>query len=311
MNTKNDEFIILESTAYFITTLERLWSLIRDWKLILLFYKNNEFKLNVNSLEKSYIKGNVIEGTILDIIKFKVKCENVILTPFCKIIKWRIFLNEYENPIASLKFFILKCTHKKNTILFYSKTKVKKSVFGILGSTQENCIENYTISMKSNLETMQKFLSESSFNLIQYESCLIETAPSNVWEFLETPSKIKNLAPLYCLDFTMESEKIELGRMLKIINCKKDGYVIFKVAKIIKGENWKKWMVKLNYMFSVPPLQISEVIATIQKVSKERCQVSVMHIFSSGVDIEILEKISCTKKYLLSSLKDFFENYQR
>lgn len=300
--------IINEFTFSFAESIDRVWTLIRDLKLLSSLSASNTFPIiDIKTYGETWVVGNIFEGNIMGFSKFCAKCIKNKIYPNYKKIKWH-FTYEEQKIENYLCLTLYKNTFNCRTILLW-KESFPPSYF-----IDKNPYNEYLEIKNKNsliiLSKIQKILEESSINLFQFEGCIIRGDMDDIWSFLIEPQKLKIIAPLYCFDAEIvDNQSNTIGRKVKIYHDSKN-YSFHIITKIEKKKNCKKWLLKIDFYDEDKNKPSKEVTVNLIKINKDECYLSIFHEYKKPSTVKEIQELSKKKKYVLENLKDFLENYK-
>lgn len=304
-------------TFKFNVALQRLWPLLRDIKLILKFSGYHQEIKNVNQLQK-WKTGNVLQGDVFECQLFTIKCIKLASHSKYKKIKW-----EFQK-FASLTTFIIVIELNTNTESDETIVYWKVYVGNVNNVEYNKGLSEYKLSMLSIFTNLRNLLDSSNLHLYQFEGCVISGHMHIVKEFLKNPFKLKIVAPLWCDDVSLENnfdlQQIKQHLQNKITYNSKD-LLIIKIS--LEDINDMKYIILdcrnnntkgRNQIYHFYCMDTNRDIiyigtANLFQINKDECFFGLLHEFKYPTSINILKDISMRKKYLLTNLKNYIENF--
>lgn len=303
-NMDDNQYEEIEQSFTLTSNIERIWFWVRDVRLLIII-NNFEFEpITMLKGQNTFMKGNEFEGKIFSKHHFKCNVVEVESLPFRKNIKWKGVFESKFVVFFSISLFEVSNTH--NTIL-YCHTEFQK---GIRELFQFNALKpSLTNNCTQMAENLKKVLRDSAINLSQFEAGIIRTSMSALWDLITDFKKVKNIAPLSCLDFEYHFDIIQEGCIVKFITSSNNTYLI-RIGKINKREESNEWSFSYELIEGAPKIPYRDTTITLKKINKNDCHIAVLTQFLVPCSYEILQEIADKKRYLLHSLKDYLENYQ-
>lgn len=289
-------------TYKFTHDIERIWLLMRDSSLVTIINDDKILPISISYSRETWKKGSKYEGVIYDKYSFKAETIESINLPHKKKLVTKY---TYEDGTSSILKFNLYRITENNTCVMYSQI-----IFSSFEVMDKIFINDYKENSIAVLNKIEKILADTSFNLFQFESCIITAKLEDIWSIITNWSKLKMIAPLMryeCPDDPIIS-KINDEKTI----CVNNGSAHVKVKVIIFEHNPKrnKWIYAFSVIDGEPKVPKQDVIVTLLRINFEECQISILHDFKEKVTQRIVENLSKDKKYVLNSLKDYVENYE-
>jgi predicted RNA-binding protein with RPS1 domain len=156
---------------------------------------------------------------------------------------------------------------------------------------------------------IEKLLENEPINLLQYESSVINGKMEEVWDIITDFNKLTAIAPnnnfLPNINIkTMKiGEKVETSIILNEELKKIDLYLRIKDER----PRWNKWIIILEIYYE-NKLNHS-LLFQLTKINNNECQFSIISKFHAPLKTENFKEISKREKYLILSVKDFFNNF--
>ena len=149
-------------------------------------------------------------------------------------------------------------------------------------------------------------------NLFQFESGIIRAKMKDIWNLLTDFNKLTAIAPNNnCLPNVNIGNLKPGEKVTSYGHCCGRNYEI-DITLEYKDERpcWNKWLFVLLISGGVPKKHPKHtVIIELTKISEEECQLIFVSKFHESIDTKTFQDISRRKKYLLFSLKDYFDNF--
>ena len=297
---KEDWSIMLNLSYYFHQNIERVWPYFENLEK---FLKN--FKLDKKIIlraPKVNVIGNLFEGIYFEstfhakILKFKNSNE------FKKIV-WIFYLE--NNEIFKIKINLYKITYDNSTVLDLKITYVPQ-----LG---QNSLEQI-IPEINNIKIFKEIEAtiEKQFNaIIQYESCLIQGKPEEIWDILSDNSKLILVAPNNECFLPININNIKVGKIVEIkINSNDKETIVEVKLDLLRKKIGKKWIFCYTISGGKPfDVLKQSLFVQLTEINNSETQLSISTQIYQNINGDVLVYLSNKKKYVLSSLKDYFKNF--
>ena len=297
---KDDWRIILNLSHYFHQNIERVWPYFQTFDKFKAIF--NLEHLIIKNGTKENIVGNLFEGAYYDynfrakLLKFKNSCE-------FKKIKWIFYFD--NNEIFKIKINLYKVTSDNSTVLDYIISYVPKLGQSILEQVLPELNNNQIF--KNVEEAIQK-----QFNaLYQYESCLIQGSPEEIWNILSDNSKLVLIAPNNeCfLPININDKKVGETFEIKMNINDKESNIEVKLD-LLRKKMGNKWIFCYTILGGKPfNILKQSLFVQLTKINNNETQLSISTKIYENINSEMIIYLSNKKKYVLTSLKDYFLNF--
>ena len=299
ISTKFDWKLLNDYSYHFIQNIERIWKIINS-----LMNSSQDDLIIINNISNFLKPGDNLEGKILNIFEFKAKIIKLKIFSEKKIIELMFFTGNRED--FKLKIILYKVTEDNSTILYLKIKYIPSNKETILFKIQEK----YTgLDFIKNIE---KIIKKESIYLTQYESGIILGTIEEIWDILTDNSKLVLIAPNNDCFVPININKAKKGEIylinLKIKNI--EGYLEIKLDSKENQSNWNEW----SFSYSIiggEPFRIAKQTVLVQliKINKYETQLSVFTKIYQKITMQMLKNLSEKKKYVILSIKDYFENF--
>ena len=284
---------------HFIQNIDRVWEIINS-----LLHNSQNDLIIINNAPNFLKPGDYLEGIIFGVFEFKAKV--IKLRNFSE--KRIIELIFYTKNRADfkLKIILYKVTEDNSTILYLKIKYVPSNKENIIFKIQEKFSE---VNLNKNIENILK---KESIYLTQYESGIILGTLEEIWDILTDSDKLVLIAPNNDCFVPININKAKIGEICLItITIKNiDGYLEIKLDSKENKPNWNEW----SFSYSIiggEPFRIAKQTVFVQliKINKYETQLSVFTKIYQKITMQMLKNLSEKKKYVILSLKDYFENF--
>ena len=293
-----------QNSYHFKQDIERIWLIIRGFDLVALINNKGHYPCICTKGKNTWQVGNEFKGNLFSEFPFIARVEKSESFPEIKIIKW--LFNIKNKDYVKIKFELFKVTEDNSCVITY-KVKVDNPEY-------IKIVNKKLISEPNNIlfENIEKLLESEPINLFQYESGIINAKMKDIWEMLMDFNKLTFIAPNNnCLP-NINIGKMKQGEKIAISGfCNGKSYEN-EITLEYKDERpgWNKWIIILLITGEVAKAHPNHsVILELTKISEEKCQLIFVSKFHDSIDTKKFQDISRRKKYLLYSLKDYFDNF--
>jgi hypothetical protein len=299
---EKDWNIKFQSTFHFNHDIERTWLLMKNFDALLLLNDEGHFPcINIKG-KNTWNVGNIFKGNFFKICPFVARVEENINLPETKEIKW-LFNCIEDNSFFTLKISFFKVNEDNSTVVL-RETKFEKQLLNNLTDKMEG------LSAQKLFKSIDRILNNEPISLLKYESGIIQGKMEDIYNILS--SQISSIAPNNDIipNFNLNDLKINEKKQVSII--KVNGVqkidVTLKCREINPG--WNKWIIVME-ISGGEPKKIPNHCFLIQltKINYYECQLIMLTKFHEAINIKDLNERNNKLKYVIMSLKDFFENF--
>ena len=301
---KYDWKIFGDKTFYFKQNIQHVWEVIKSLDFLYFVINSKNYPCIFKKGSNIYNVGNIFEGKIFDIYDFNAKVIKEKVFSDIKKLEWLFFLGNGED--FRFKIILYKVTEDNSTVL-HIKTKYIPSI-------GENII--FKLKEKFNqidfFKNMEKILEKEHFYLYQYESGIIPGKMEEIWDILTDSSKLDSIAPNNSCFVPIDINKVKVGDISQIgMKIKSiEGYLEIKLDLKDKKSTWNVWAFGYSILGG-GPFKIVKQTVTIQltKINQYKTQLCIFTKIHETISKRMMKNLSEKKKYVISSLKDYFENF--
>ena len=249
-------------------------------------------------MKDSFTTGNEFEGRIFGILPYVGKVIKVLNYSQFRKITWE--LNTSLNEKIIIKSIVYQVT-KDNTSLLRIKSKYNSERINNYMNFGEFKYEYVDI-----LKKIEKLLDESSLELFQYESAIINAKMEDLFYFITNGEKVNKLFPNINL-LRINLLNIKVGEIFTVVSKNKEIFNI-KVIQLDKKEGVKNWVLTVELIDGKPFVAKQIIKYNFWKINNYECQISIKHEFIEKISPEILENLRIRKKSFLKLLQNYFLN---
>ena len=282
--------------------IERVWLLIQKFEILLLVHNQGHYPLVFTKGNDTKKVGNKFHGNLYGCFPFVAKVNKNIDYPEFKKIEWLFFLkNKYH---MSMKIELLKVTEDNSTTLLEKIKFENQELFNELNKL-------FNADKFQIFNIIEKMLENEPINLVIYESGLINGKMENIWEFITDFSRLTAVAPNNCFPSNINLKKLKKGQKESFfIKDKKElGEFILELEYKEERKGWNKWLIICNFFKKNSDSKEGIVIIQLTKISDNLCQLTIIQKNLKAKTAEEFRKISDEFKYIIISMKDYFDNF--
>lgn len=295
--------IKFQSTFHFNHDIERTWFIMRNFDILFLLSDEGHFPcINIKG-KNTWDVGNVFKGNLFKIFPFVARVEKMVNLPELKEIKW-LFNCFQENCFFTIKISFFKVNDDNSTVVL-KDTKFEKPLNNLADK-----LEAY--NSEKTFKALDGILNNEPFSLLKYESGIIQGKMEDIYNIISEWNKLSAIAPNNNIipNYNLKDLKINEKQQASII--KTNGVqkidVTLKCKEINPG--WNKWVIVME-ISGGEPKKIPKHCFLIQltKINYCECQLIMLTKYHEAINIRDLNECNNNLKYVIMSLKDFFENF--
>ena len=305
-NLKKDDWeTIVDITYHFKQNIERVWNILKDFEFLLILTNSKHYPCIIKKGSNTWKKGNIFKGKFFSLYEFHCKVIKEKQYPELKKVE-RIFYLE-KGELLKIKMILYKVTEDDSCVINWRSKIVPK-----LGENTTVFQIKSKFNAKDLFEKMENMLEKNPINLYQYESGIIPGEMDEVWEILTDNTKLVSVAPNNKCFVPLNINNYEAGEVVNVnMNLKGiEGSLDIKLDLKEKKKGWNKCIFGYSILggrpFKVPRQTIS---VQLTKINKIETQLSIFTKIHDSISNVMLKHLSDKKKYVISSLKDYFENF--
>ena len=131
----------------------------------------------------------------------------------------------------------------------------------------------------------------------------------DIWGIITDFNKLTAIAPNNNFLPNINIKNLKIGEKVETSIISNEEAKKFDIYLRIKDERpgWNKWIIVLE-IYCGPKLNRS-LLLQLTKINNNECQFSIISKFHEPLKTEKFKEISKTEKYLILSVKDFFNNF--
>ena len=293
-----------QNTYHFKQDIERIWLIVRNFDLLALINNKGNYPCISDKGQDTWKIGNEFKGNLFGLLPFKARVEKCVNLPEMKKIKWLFNIKSKDYLVIKIELF--KVT-EDNTCALLLKMKLENIEY--LKKKKKKYKNEQPRDLFKNLENL---LENEPINLFQYESATINAKMEDVWNLVTDTNNLTAIAPNNNCVPRFNVRTMSKGET-KTISCFCDNKleeidITLKHKDERKG--WNKWVFVVTISSGEPQKKPKHTIVfQLTKINKDECQLSFISKFHDSIETKKFKYISERKKYLLLSLKDYFDNF--
>jgi hypothetical protein len=282
--------------------IERVWILIQQLDILLLVHNQGHYPLILTKGNDTKKIGNQFQGNLFGHFPFVAKVNKNSEYPEFKKIEWLFFLK--NKNYMSIKMELLKVTEDNSTTLLEKVKFETQELFSELNK--------YFVPNKTQLfSIIEKILENEPINLVIYESGLINGKMEDIWEFITDFSKLSIVAPNNCFPSNINLKKLEKGQKETYFIRTKKELKEFTLELECKEEKpgWNKWLIVSDIYSKNSNFKEGSLFIQLTKINNNLCQLTIIQKNYQAKNAEEFREISKDFKYIIISIKDYFDNF--
>ena len=296
--------LLLQNVYHFKQDIDRVYWFLRNFELLSIINNEGHYPcINIKGKD-TWKVGNTFKGNLYKAIPFVAKVEKNLNLPEIKEIKW-IFCNIKDNDYFEIKFNIFKVTEDNSTVVLSS---IKAEEKGLKALEEKKDIFNPIKVFK----TIEDHLENEPINLLRYESGIIKGQLQDIYNILTDSNKISAIAPNNDLMPNYNLKDLKIGEQIQVSIIKDN---IVQTAEVIlkcreTDPRWNKWLLVVE-VFGGNPKKIPRHTSLFQltKINNIECQLIMLTKYYEPIDCKEFKEFTKKKKYLIMSIKDYFDNF--
>ena len=295
-----------EYSYHFKQSIEGIWETIKSLNSFFELNNSGLYPIVVKTDSNIWNKGNIFEGKLFDLYEFIAKVIKLKIFEELKEIEWIVYLGNKNN--LRLKLNLYKVTEDNTSVL---STRIK-----YISSFEEDLIIKIKKRFNENnyIENIEKIFEKESSNFCQYESGIIMGNMEEIWDILIDYSKLSTIAPNNKIFLPININNLKVGDTTKIPMTFKNVDEMIEVKLDIKEDKlgWIQWSFGYSIISSQPYEVLKQsIVIQLTKINSNETQLSISTKINENKNIskKIIKQLSKKKKYVISSIQDYFENF--
>jgi hypothetical protein len=293
---------LFQDTYYFKHDIERVWIILRGFDVLSILSSQGHYPCIYLKGKDTWTKGNEFKGNIFGQFPFIAKVRNCSNLPEIKKIEWIINLKDYYVLIIIELF---KVTEDNSTVVI--KT-IKRDIE--LNNDEEKA--RMIMIEKKLFEKIDKILETEPISLLKYESAIINGKMEDIWNIIIDFNKLTAIAPNNNYLPNISVKEMKVGEKKEASIFYNDEIRKFDITLKCREEKpgWNKWLIVYE-VSGGNPIKIPKHIILFQltKISNNTCQLALLTKYNEPIGTEEFKENDKKKKYLLLSIKDYFDHF--
>jgi hypothetical protein len=293
---------IFQDTYYFKHDIERVWIILRGFDVLSILSSQGHYPCIYLKGKDTWTKGNEFKGNIFGQFPFIAKVRNCSNLPEIKKIEWIINLKDYYVLIIIELF---KVTEDNSTVVI--KT-IKRDIE--LNNDEEKA--RMIMIEKKLFEKIDKILETEPISLLKYESAIINGKMEDIWNIIIDFNKLTAIAPNNNYLPNISVKEMKVGEKKEASIFYNDEIRKFDITLKCREEKpgWNKWLIVYE-VSGGNPIKIPKhlILFQLTKISNNTCQLALLTKYNEPKGTEEFKENDKKKKYLLLSIKDYFDHF--
>jgi len=291
---------LAQKTYHMKQDIERIWLIVKNFDLLSLASNKNNYPIVYIKGQDSWKIGNEFKGNMNGDYPFVARVQKNINLPEIKKIEW--IFNIMDNDYFIIKIELFKVTEDNSTVIIKNIKYENEKLFYEL----ENIMK---LSEIKAFKIIEKLLENEPINLLKYESSVINGKMEDIWDIITDFNKLTAIAPNNNFLPNINIQNMKIGEKVETSIILNEEVKKFDIYLRIKDERpgWNKWIIILE-VYREKALNHS-LLFQLTKINNNECQFSIISKFHEPLITEKFKEISRKEKYLILSVKDFFNNF--
>jgi hypothetical protein len=294
----------IQTCYHFKQDIERVWLIIRSFDILMLISNPDDYPCVIIKGQDTWKEGNIFKGNSYGLFPFVGKVNKTVNFPEMKKIEW--LFNVKDNDYFMLTIELFKVNEDKTTVAL-REFKFEKKQLKLEFTQRLKNINEITIFNK-----IEKILEKEPINLLRYESGIISGQMEDIWNFILDFNNLIAIAPNNNYLPNINFKELKIGQKVTASVFFNDEIRTFDITLKCKEERkgWNKWIMGCEVSGGAPkkvPKHI--VLFQLTKINNNESQLTLLTKFNEPIDNDEFKKLSDRKKYVLNSIKDYFENF--
>lgn len=302
----NNEFhhnnYLFQVSHIFNENIDRVWPFLKDLKYDQTLIVDPSVKIKYIKGNDSFKIGNKFSYRMIGFMKMLFECINKKFEGMKKEISWNVTSD--INISFKMTYHLYKVSAGNQTL---AKTVISRLPFVLpkeitIGSSKPYYKE---IHYKK-LVNYDKYISESSNNMINYESCVINLNYKEIWKIVTNLKILNEITSLIGENVKCLGNHLKVGAFWKFMKDNNVAYV--KVIKVEMPKKKNSWTYCLETIGTNESIIKYELHLKLIKINNTKTHFSIEQIFKQNIKADYLKLKSQNKKEMLDKLKKYCEN---
>jgi hypothetical protein len=281
-------------------SIERVWEAIKDISKHPYFNKGLS---NVSFIDgkNSYDIGNVFSCKFI-FIDFFFRVETVFSNDDFKQLIWYCIDSTPNHVGYHIIITLHKVSDDDNTLLFLELIFEKEPLLTIEQKQNTDAVR------KEMLKNLDVYLDKDVSGLFQYESIIINSSISKVWQSVTNWELLKKLVPFIADEIEYKGSHSNINTELILKWTKKNAICNLKVTEINNNENDNTWCNTMNCYNGSPKPPLQNIKFCLFKLEQDSVFLEFQHNFFEPIKYDVLKTISVDKRRILLELRNNLES---
>lgn len=295
---------LIDKTYYIKQNIERIWDATKTLDFI--FNPNNSIdnQFIIKRGANIWNIGNIFEGKLFNNYEFNSKVIKLKLHSDFKTIEWIFFLGTGDN--FRLKLNLYKVTDENTTVLNIKMKSIPLKEDNIVNQIKEKITENNCD------KSINEIINKDKVFFYQYESGIIEANMEDIWDIVIDHSKVALIAPNNRCFVPVNINNLKVGEITNIpMRIKSvEGFLELKLDLKENKKGRNDWAYGYSILGGGPFRTAKQTFfVKLTKINKQETQLCLFTKIYEKVPLEMCKYLSQQKKYVISSIRDYFENF--
>ena len=294
----------VQNSYHFKQDIERVWLITRCFDVLSLISNQGHYPCVFVKGQDTWKVGNLFKGNIYGVYPFLAKVYKSVNLPELKKIEWIFNILNKEYFIIRVELY--KVTEDNTTVALktvkYEEKKLSQKI-------KEEIIKYNEIRVFKHIEEL---LEKEPINLLKYESGIITGKMEDIWDIVLDFNKCSKIAPNNNYLPNINIKNIKVGEKIEVSALYNTEIRTFDFTLKCKEQKsgWNKWLFVCEVSGGSPKkIARHTVLFQLTKINNYECQLTLITKFHEPIDNNEFKELSNRKKYLLLSVKDYFENF--
>ena len=290
-----------KETHTFKEDFNKIASFFYDFRKFDIFGKDIVTLIEMKVGDNTYTPGNECILIAHGVAKMSVKCLEFVLTS-----SYMKISNEVKDD--SFGLYVIVTHHLYNDSI--NKTSVfcwEGEFFDCDKPIVKEFINQISTVVEDFCKSFEEFLKNNKENTVQYESAIINTDMSKLWNLIINWEELIKVAPQIGDEVVYTGNGKLIGDIF-IVKSKKKNFnytlQVKKVGFIEKSDHYKYVLSCINSSHKIPSQEIRFVV---KKLSDNSSFLIFKHIFMEKVKEEMINALSSEKLTILKSIKQYYD----
>lgn len=291
-----------QNTHHLKPDIERVWGITQKFGILSLINNQGHYPLIFTKGNSTNKLGNIFHGNFFGNFPFVAKVNKITDYPEFKKIEWLFFIR--KKYYMSIKLELFKVSEDNSTTLLRKYKFEKQELFNELN-------ESGLLGKIKIFNIIEKLLENEPINLAIYESGLINGRMEDIWDILTDFNKLAGVAPNNHFPSNINLKELNKGEKVEFSH--RDNNIlqefILKLECKESKPGWNKWLIILTCFKKGSDIPDETLLIQLTKISNSLCQLTLINKHFKAKNADEFRNISKKIKYIILSIKDYFDNF--